>query len=119
MRAIISVAIIVAAALSSSASAGEGTLSKDEIRKVVVEHIGEIRRCYNQGLERDPELAGRIVVGFEITGTGAVGRSEISESTLKDAAVGVCVAGAIKTWQFPAPKGGSVAVEYPFVLEPG
>ena len=119
MRAILSVTIIVAAALASSASAGEGTLDKDAIRDVVRAHIGEIRGCYNQGLERDPALAGRLVVGFEITGTGAVGRSEISESTLADAAVGTCVAQAVKTWQFPAPKGGSVAVEYPFVLEPG
>lgn len=109
----------VLTALASPARAGEGALDKDQIRDVVRAHIGEIRDCYNQGLERDPELAGKVMVGFEISATGAVSRSEVDESTLKDAQVAACIAGAIKTWQFPAPKGGAVAVKYPFLLEPG
>lgn len=119
MRAMLSVLIVVTATLSSPARAGEGELDKEQIRGVMMAHIGEIRDCYNQGLARDPNLAGRLVVDFEISSTGAVSRSEVDESTLKDAQVGTCIAGAVKTWQFPAPRGGAVAVQYPFLLEPG
>lgn len=119
MRAVIAVMMIAAAAtFASRVHAGEGGISKDQIREVVRAHIGEIRHCYNQGLERDPELAGRLVVGFEIAASGAVEQAKISESTLADAEVGACIAGAAKSWRFPASKA-TTAVEYPFLLEPG
>lgn len=120
MRAMFSALVIVAAtAAAGPAWAGGGVLDKEAIRKVVRAHIVEVRDCYNEGLKKDPELAGRIVVGFEIAASGAVGRSEISESTLADAQVGACVAAAVKSWTFPAPQGGSVEVAYPFLFEPG
>ena len=41
-------------------------------------------------------------------------------TTLKDAAVGNCIAKAVRRWKFPKPRGGgSVIVSYPFVLQPG
>ena len=44
----------------------------------------------------------------------------VQESTMKDPAVGSCIAQAVKRWTFPKPEGGgSVIVSYPFVLEPG
>lgn len=120
MRAMFSaVMIAVMATLPGPAQAGEGVLDKDLIRRVVRAHIDEVRYCYNAGLEKDPDLAGKIVVGFEIGADGAVQSSEITESTLPDAEVGTCVAAAVKKWVFPKPQGGSVAVAYPFVLEPG
>ena len=118
MRAMMSVMIVAAALLASQVHAGEGGISKDQIRKVVRAHIGEVRDCYNQGLQRDPELAGRLVVGFEIAGSGAVNQAKISESTVADAEVGTCIAGKVKSWQFPA-SSAATTVEYPFVLEPG
>lgn len=120
MRAMFSAAVIVAtAALAGPAWAGGGVLDKEAIRTVVRAHIGEIRECYNEGLAKDPELAGKLVVGFEIAADGAVGRSEITKSTLADAQVEACVAAAVKAWKFPAPQGGAVEVAYPFAFEPG
>ncbi len=119
MRAMFSALVIVAATAAGPAWAGGGVLDKEAIRTVVRAHIGEIRECYNAGLERNPELGGKIVVGFEIAADGAVKRSEITESTVADAQVGACVAAAVKSWKFPAPQGGSVEVAYPFELAPG
>jgi hypothetical protein len=31
--------------------------------------------------------------------------------------VGVCIANAVRRWQFAAPQGSSVTVHYPFMLE--
>ena len=97
----------------------EGTLGKDEIRKVVRAHIEEVRVCYTAALESDPQAQGRIEFDFTIGTDGAVVQAAIKSSTMKDEAVPVCVRDAIKTWRFPAPVGGEVAVTYPFVLEPG
>jgi len=120
MRAMFSAAVILAATVTAGpAWAGGGVLDKEAIRTVVRAHIGEVRECYDAGLQRDPELAGKLVVGFEIAADGAVKRSEISESSLADAQVGACVAAAVRSWTFPAPQGGAVEVAYPFAFEPG
>ncbi len=98
----------------------QGALDKDIIRRIVRAHINEVRYCYNQALARDPNAKGRVAIQFTIGGTGKVPSAVVQESTLKDAAVGNCVAQAVRRWTFPKPEGGgSVIVTYPFVLEPG
>lgn len=96
-----------------------GGMQKDLIRRIVRAHINEVRHCYNQGLKTNPELSGRVVVGFKIAGTGEVETSEVHESTLGNSGVDTCIAGAIETWKFPKTRGGgSIVVNYPFILEP-
>jgi len=95
-----------------------GALDRDIIRRIVRAHINEVRYCYNQGLARDPGLAGRVAVNFTIDGSGKVSAAVVGETTLKDAAVGACTSAAVQRWTFPKPKGGgTVEVAYPFVLE--
>ncbi len=97
-----------------------GALDKDIVRRVVRAHINEVRHCYNQGLVRDPTARGKVAVQFTIGQTGKVPLSVVSETTLKDAAVGNCIAKAVGRWKFPRPDGGgTVMVTYPFVLNPG
>jgi TonB family protein len=98
----------------------QGAIDKDIIRRVVRVHINEVSHCYNQGLVRDPNLSGRVAVQFTINATGGVGISVVESSTVKDAAVGQCIAKAVKRWKFPKPDGGgNVIVTYPFVLASG
>ena len=96
-----------------------GNLDKDIVRRIVRAHINEVRYCYNQGLARDPSLGGRVAIQFTINSEGKVPAAVVRETTLKDAAVGNCIAQAVRRWTFPKPKDGSVIVDYPFVLEPG
>ncbi len=110
---------VVLTAMFETKPVGNGRLAKDEIRKVVATHIDEIRGCYNEGLARDPSLAGKVVVTFKIVSDGAVKDATVTESSLADATVGKCMVTAVGRWRFPAPEGGSVVVTYPFVLEPG
>lgn len=105
---------------TTPARAGDGSLEKDEIRKVVKTHIQEIRSCYNEGLSRKPTMAGKLTVDFEIAAGGEVSSSQIQQgSTLADPKVEGCVAAAVQSWKFPAPTGGSVHVSYPFEFAPG
>ena len=97
-------------------------LDKDVIRRVVRSHINEVRHCYNQGLTRNPNLAGRVSVQFQIAGTGQVTAAvpTVSGTTLDDKGVQRCVANAVKRWKFPrASTGGISMVSYPFVFSPG
>jgi hypothetical protein len=99
-----------------------GALDKDLIRRVVRAHINEVRHCYNQGLSKNPNLAGRVSVQFQIGGTGKVAAAVpvASSSTLDDVSVQRCVAQAVKRWSFPkASTGGTSMVTYPFVFSPG
>ncbi|MCX4246880.1 AgmX/PglI C-terminal domain-containing protein [Paraliomyxa miuraensis] len=98
----------------------QGTLDRDIIRRIVRAHINEVRYCYNQGLERDPNLHGRVTVQFAIDPQGKVPSSAVAESTLPDASVSTCIARAVKRWKFPKPpSSGLVLVTHPFVLSPG
>ncbi|MGH1348404.1 MAG: AgmX/PglI C-terminal domain-containing protein [Nannocystales bacterium] len=97
-----------------------GALDKDIVRRVVRAHINQVRHCYNQGLVRDPTARGKVAVQFTIGQTGKVPLAVVSETTLKDKAVGNCIAKAVRRWKFPRPDGGgNVMVTYPFVLNPG
>ncbi|MBL8019141.1 MAG: AgmX/PglI C-terminal domain-containing protein [Leptospirales bacterium] len=95
----------------------QGKMDPDIIRRIVRAHSNEVSACYTQGLTRDPNLRGRLVVQFAITGTGTVAKSVVQSTTLKDRSVANCVATAVLRWKFPKPRdGGSVMVSYPFML---
>jgi TonB family protein len=93
-----------------------GMLDKDIIRRIVRAHINEVRHCYNKGLNKNPDLEGELVVSFEISKAGSVTKSEV-KTPVDDAAVGKCVAKAIKRWKFPGGPG-IVLVDYPLILVP-
>jgi hypothetical protein len=98
----------------------EGALDKDPVRRIVRAHINEVRNCYNQGLMKDPQLAGRVTIKFVIEADGGVGSAVVEANELSEPQVGQCISGAVLKWNFPKPRGGgNVIVIYPFVLTPG
>jgi TonB family protein len=94
-----------------------GSLDKDIIRRIIRAHINEVRSCYNAGLTKDPALAGKLVVRFELGADGKVTSAEIVDDQLGDATVGACVAKALRRWTFPKSEGG-IVVSYPFEFSP-
>ncbi|MFH1438592.1 MAG: TonB family protein [Pseudomonadota bacterium] len=97
----------------------KGSLSKEVIRRVIRQHLNEIRFCYEQQLAVKPDLSGRVAIQFIISPTGAVQMSKVASSTLGNTTVEQCVAKAVRRWTFPSPEGGGVViVTYPFVLQP-
>jgi hypothetical protein len=99
-------------------------LDKDYIRSCVKELIPLLAECYEQGLERDPKLAGSVVVDFTIDGApdvgGVVSESAIDDdSTLGDATVRECIQQTMYSLEISAPQdGGQVHVKYPFTFRP-
>jgi len=95
-----------------------GSLDPEIIRRIVREHAGQIRYCYESELTRTPGLYGKIVMKWVINGEGKVMQATPAESQMKNANVENCLASRIKTWVFPKPKGGGIViVNYPFVFK--
>jgi hypothetical protein len=95
-----------------------GSLDPEIIRRIVREHGGQVRYCYESELTRTPGLYGKIVMKWLISGDGKVMSVTIAETQMKNANVENCLASRIKTWVFPKPKGGGIViVNYPFVFK--
>jgi hypothetical protein len=47
---------------------------------------------------------------------GKVTSVRTKSSTLRSSAVEGCIMNALKKWQFPKPRGGSVIITYPFLF---
>ncbi len=100
-------------------------LDKDYIRAAVRELIPLLTDCYEQGLARDPTIAGSVVANFTIQGEpdvgGLVTESQIDadRSTLADPAVRECIQQTMYSLQIDPPaNGGVVHVSYPFTFAP-
>ncbi len=95
-----------------------GSLDKEIIRRVIKQHIAQIRYCYEKELVRSPGLFGKVATKFTIAATGYVQSAGVEQSTLKNREVERCIAAKIRTWKFPKPKGGGIViVKYPFIFK--
>ncbi|WP_437586046.1 AgmX/PglI C-terminal domain-containing protein [Sorangium sp. So ce1000] len=95
-----------------------GRLPPEVIQRIVRQNFGRFRLCYERGLQRDPNLQGRVTVRFTIDPRGAVVNARDGGFDLPDAAVVSCVVRAFHDLSFPAPEGGNVDVVYPVLFAP-
>jgi hypothetical protein len=95
-----------------------GAIDKELVRKVIQEHASQIRYCYEQELQRDPRLEGKVVVKWIINGDGHASGAQVDQgTTLGNERVQRCMMDRIQSWEFPKPKGGGIAViTYPWIL---
>lgn len=91
-------------------SAGAG-YDKTIIRRYIRRNIDKIGYCYDRQLLAHPGIGGDIVASFFIAPTGAV---QTASATGFDAEVASCVAGVLRSIEFPRPGDGvGVQVNYP------
>jgi len=96
----------------------EGGLDREEIAAVIQRHLGQIRFCYEQGLNVKSNLNGRVAIRFFINAGGYVNTANIANTSLHSNDVESCIVSRLKSWKFPQPRGGVVVkVTYPFVLK--
>lgn len=94
-----------------------GTIDKEAVRRVIRANIAQVRACYEEELNKDLSLYGKVVVSWEILAKGRVGRAFVKSSTLKNSNVEKCIVRRLKTWRFPIPpKGATARIAYPFVF---
>jgi pSer/pThr/pTyr-binding forkhead associated (FHA) protein len=95
-----------------------GDLDKNTIRRYVRQKLNQIEYCYQKQLVVKPTLAGTVNTQFTIDGNGRVIASKAGG--LGDTEVESCVAGVIRSIQFPKPAGGGIVnvTSYPFTFRP-
>lgn len=94
-----------------------GGMSREQVKRIIDQHLHEISLCYENSLMNDPSLIGRIVFEWRVLGSGRVGEVNIKSSSVKSNQLHSCIKRAIKSWQFPRPKNTEVVVSYPFVFD--
>ncbi len=94
----------------------KGNLDKNIIRRYIQRKLSWVRYCYEKELVAKPKLSGTVVVNFEIAASGNVRKADAKGINLN---VSGCVEKAIRSIQFPKPRGGGpVTVRYPFTFRP-
>ncbi|MCB0390045.1 MAG: AgmX/PglI C-terminal domain-containing protein [Bdellovibrionales bacterium] len=95
----------------------EGGLDKSQIDAVVKRNLGQVIYCYEKGLQKEPDLSGRVAVRFIIAASGKVSFAKVHSTSLRSKPVESCIVSKLKTWKFPKPYGQvNVKVTYPFSL---
>lgn len=96
----------------------EGSLDRELVRRVIQDHKGQIRACFESLLNQHPELGGKVQTQFTIGPEGRVLESKVTQSSTGSQELDRCVASRVRLWQFPRPKGGGiVVVSYPFLFQ--
>jgi hypothetical protein len=94
-----------------------GSLDRKIIQRVIRKHTREVKYCYEQQLQKNKNLAGRVIINFTISGTGGVVAASAGGGTLGNSAVSSCIASKVRRWVFPEPNGGGIVrVSYPFLF---
>ncbi len=95
----------------------QGSIDREVIRRVILAHKAEIRFCYDRELQSHPDLAGKIVIGWNIGEDGRVSKAGVTNNALGNASVANCIVNKLRTWGFPpAPPDVEAHVSYPFVF---
>jgi membrane protein involved in colicin uptake len=94
----------------------QGSIDKEAVAKVINSHLQEVRACYEKALLKDPSLAGKVVLEWNISTAGLVTSAKTKSSTLRNGTVEGCIMSSLKTWKFPPAKGAGVLITYPFMF---
>ena len=99
-----------------------GAIDSSATQRVVAAHVDELTACFEAQLTWSPMLSGTLVYQWEIKPDGTVGSGCRGDGTTfspsispgVEDALTICLGRAVKTWKFPAPRGGSADVLWPF-----
>jgi hypothetical protein len=96
----------------------DGSLTKEQIDKVVRAHKSGVSYCYEKELQRKATLGGTVTIFWNIQPDGTVGKANVKTTSMSDAAVEGCILRQVKQWVFPkAP--AQTNVNYPFIFKGG
>lgn len=106
----------VVAAIDADGATVTGSLTKDQIAKVIAAYMGQIEYCYERQLQKEPNLRGKILVNFVIGLSGAVTSATTQSSSMGSPTVESCINGVFRRMPFPSPGAGIVEATYPLVF---
>lgn len=96
-----------------------GFLSPEQIMRVVRRNQAAVRYCYENELQRQPSLHGRIEIAWRVARNGTVSSARVGSTTMRNARVEGCIVRQVRRWRFDEPDGGEVDVNFPFIFGTG
>ncbi len=96
-----------------------GFLSPEQIMRVVRRNQAAVRYCYENELQRQPNLRGRIEIAWRVARNGSVSSARVGSTTMRNARVEGCIVRQVRRWRFDEPDGGEVDVNFPFIFGTG
>ena len=99
---------------SAGAGASKGGLSQEQVRRVVMAHLGAVRACYESEAQRNPSLKGGVTVMWTIDPSGGVSSASLAGTTLGNPRVEGCVVRQVKGWHFPTSETPTIVGGFPF-----
>jgi hypothetical protein len=109
----------VSVGMGGGAGDADGSLSKEQINKVVRAHLAGVKYCYEKELQHKTSLSGGVDIFWVIQPDGAVSKASIKSTTLGDSATEGCILRQVKQWQFPKAPGQTIVGRYPFIFKGG
>lgn len=95
---------------------GSGSISESELMKILSKYLSRFQYCYEKALLTNASLAGNLTMQWTIQTSGRSGDVKVVRSQLNNASVHNCMSAELSKISFPAPKGGSVTIKYPFAF---
>jgi len=93
-----------------------GFCRKADIANVVRRRSGSIRACYEQRLQVNGNLRGKLTVRWTIGLQGTVTNANAVSNSVGDAAMTGCILRNVRRMRFPKPEGGICMIQWPFVF---
>ena len=91
--------------------------AKSNISAVVGRGSGGIKYCYENELQTNPNLAGKVTLSWTVNLQGQVLKAFVASSSLNNKSVESCMTRQVKRWRFDPPKGGHCIIQYPFTFK--
>lgn len=92
--------------------------SRERIEDVIRNRRDAIRACYEQALNTDRDLAGRLTVSWMIESDGGVQSVAVVEDSVGDDSVRSCVLREVQSMDFGSTDIEPIGIIYPFVFNP-
>jgi hypothetical protein len=91
-------------------------IPEDELGRWLRARKGAVQSCYERELKRQPTLAGRMVIHFDITPRGRVDHVGFADDTLHSPAVQICITNLMRGWVLPFQPEDDAPVSMPYIF---
>ncbi len=109
--------LLVAAISACKSKPKELPPEKEDVRSIIISHVGDVSDCYIAALKKNPKLAGKLVLEWEVNPIGDPKNIQVIQGV--DAKMDKCIVKKLETWAFPPPPNNQIArVRYPFTFSP-
>lgn len=90
---------------------------KEDVRSIIMSHVGDVSDCYVAALKKNPSLAGKLILEWEVNPIGDPKNIQVIQAV--DPKMDKCIVGKLQRWAFPPPPGNQVPrIRYPFNFSP-